>query len=250
MAREIVVVEHEAELAEAAAAHVAEVIRAAVARDGVCRLALAGGSTPRLLHGVLATDPRFHAVPWGQVDVFWGDERTVPPDHAESNYRMAFETLISKVPIDPARVYRVLAEDPDHQRAAARYEDTLRATFTVDTRDIPRFDLVLLGVGADGHTASLFPDSAAIHERQRLVVAAWSSAYQTWRITLTFPVLNAASQITFLVSGATKAAAVAAAIDPPADATAPPAAHVQPIDGNVTWLLDRAAAQHLSQVRP
>jgi 6-phosphogluconolactonase len=245
MATEVVVVEDEQQLAAAVAELVADAMRAAVASDGVFRLALAGGSTPRLLHAVLVNDPRYRTLPWSRTDVFWGDERAVPPDHADSNYRMALETLVSKVPIDPTRVYRVPTEDADPERAAARYEQTIRTAFELEAHGIPRFDLILLGVGADGHTASLFPTSPAVREQQRLVVAAWSDAHQTWRVTMTLPLLNAAAQVTFMVSGAAKAAAVAAALEPPRDSTPPPAALVQPFDGRVIWVLDRAAARFL-----
>ncbi len=244
MAREILIVDDELQLATAAADLVAEAMRTAVDMKAVFRVALAGGSTPRSLHEVLAGNPRYKSLPWAQTDVFWGDERAVPPDHPDSNYRMAVETLLSKVPIDPARVYRMPAEDPDPQQAAARYEQTIRTVSGLVDRTLPRFDLILLGMGADGHTASLFPSSPALDERDRLVVAAWSDAHRTWRITLTLPVLNAAAQVTFMVSGESKAAAVAAALAPSSDAP-PPAGLVQPLAGRTIWILDRAAARYL-----
>ncbi len=245
MAREIVIVEDEQQLAATAADLVAVSMRAAVESHGVFRIALAGGTTPRSVHTVLAGDPKYKTLPWGQTDVFWGDERAVRPDHPDSNYRMAFETLLSRVPVDPARVFRIPAEDPDPQEAAAEYARTLRRVFGTADRALPRFDLMLLGVGADGHTASLFPSSPALDERDRLVVAAWSDAHRTWRVTMTLPVLNAAAQVTFMVSGAGKAAAVAAALAPPLDATPPPAGLVQPVAGRAIWVLDRAAARYL-----
>jgi 6-phosphogluconolactonase len=246
MAREILIFDDEQQLAQAAADLVAQSMRAAVESRGRCSLALAGGSTPRLLYEVLASERRYSTLPWMNVDVFWGDERTVPPDHVDSNYRMALETLLSKVPTDPERVHRILAEHPDPHHAAALYEGTLRGVFELGDRELPRFDLILLGMGADGHTASLFPASPAVDERSRLVTAAWSDAHRTWRVTMTLPVLNAGAQVTFMVSGEGKAAAVAASLAPPADATPPPAALVQPVDGRLVWLLDRAAARHLS----
>lgn len=245
MTTNVIVVDDERQLASAAAEIVASAMRTAVANDGVFRLALAGGSTPRLVHGVLASDARYRALPWSRTDVFWGDERTVPPDHADSNYRMALDSLLSKVPIDPSRVFRMPADDLDPHRAADRYEQMVRAAFDVWPPVLPRFDLILLGVGADGHTASLFPSSPAVQERERLVVAAWAEALSTWRVTLTFPAINAAAQVTFMVSGAAKAAAVAAALEPPPGSTPPPAALVQPVDGRVTWVLDAPAARFL-----
>lgn len=244
----VVIVEDEQQVAARAATIVAEAMRSAVASEGVFRIALAGGTTPRLLHAVLASEPKYRALPWARTDIFWGDERAVPPDHADSNYRMARETLLSKVPVDSARVFRIHAEDPDPSRAAERYEQTLRAAFAIDGDAIPRFDLILLGVGADGHTASLFPSSPAVLERDRLVAASWAAALDSWRVTLTLPVLNAASQVTFMVSGPAKAAAVAAALEPPRDSTPPPAALVQPVDGQMTWVLDAAAARFLRSV--
>jgi 6-phosphogluconolactonase len=245
MSTNVVVVDDERQLARTAAEIVADAMRAAISSDGVFRLALAGGSTPRLVHGVLAEEPRYRALPWSRVDVFWGDERTVPPDHPDSNYRMALDTLLSKVPIDPSRVFRIPADDPDPHRAADRYEQVVRAAFDVQPPILPRFDLILLGVGADGHTASLFPSSPTLLERERLVVASWAEALSTWRVTLTLPVINAAAQVTFMVSGAAKAAAVAATLEPPAGSTPPPAALVQPVDGRVTWVLDAPAARFL-----
>lgn len=245
MTTNVVVVGDEHQLAATAAEIVASAMRTAVSSAGVFRLALAGGSTPRLVHGVLAGEPRYRALPWSQTEVFWGDERTVPPDHPDSNYHMALDTLLSKVPIDPSRVFRIPADDPDPHRAATRYEHVVRAAFNVQPPVWPRFDLILLGVGADGHTASLFPSSAALLERERIVVAAWAEALATWRVTMTVPAINAAAQVTFLVSGAAKAAAVAAALEPPPGSTPPPAALVQPADGRVTWVLDAPAARFL-----
>lgn len=245
MSREIVVVDDEQQLAARGAAHIADCMRAAVAGQGVFRIASAGGSTPRLVNGVLANDPSYRDLPWDRVDIFWGDERTVPSDHADSNYRMAVETLLSKVPVDASRIHRIPSELPDHDAAARQYEQTLRAVFGV-RESLPRFDLILLGMGADGHTASLFPGSTAVAERARLVVASYAEAMKAWRITLTLPVLNAAAQVTVMVNGASKAAAAAAALEPPQGATPPPAGLVQPVNGCVTWMLDRAAAKLLT----
>lgn len=249
MAREVLIVEDEQSVARTVADLVADAMLAAVAGNGAFRVALAGGSTPRLLHALLTSDAKYARLPWGHADVFWGDERGVPPDHPDSNYRMALETLLSKVPVDPARVHRIPADDPDPQQAAVRYERTLRTVFGLDAGEVPRFDLILLGVGADGHTASIFPSSPALDERDRSVVAAWSDAHRSWRVTMTLPVLNAAAQVTFMVSGEGKAAAVAAALAPPADAAPPPAGLVRPVTGRAIWVLDRAAARHLESAQ-
>lgn len=245
MPPEILVVDDERQLAESSAALIAEALRRAVADHGVFRLALAGGSTPRLVHQVLARESRYRELPWHSVAVFWGDERTVLPEHPDSNYRMAQETLLSKVAIDPSRVFRIDAEQPDPALSAHRYEQVVREAVGAAGSAAPRLDLVLLGCGPDGHTASLFPDTPVLAERDRLVVAVWAPALATWRITMTLPLINAAAQILFMVSGEAKAAAVAAALEPPPGSVPPPAALVQPVDGHVTWVLDHAAARFL-----
>jgi 6-phosphogluconolactonase len=231
------------ELAGAAARFVKECAREAVDRRRVFRIALAGGRTPAALYARLADQADQAALPWAATDVFWSDERHVPPDHPDSNYRMAFEVLLSRVSVDPARVHRVIAEDPDAERAAADYERTTRRVFGSTRADWPAFDLILLGLGADGHTASLFPGSTALDERERLVLAPFIPPLNVFRITMALPLINHAARVMFLVAGADKAAAVSAALDPPPDATPPPAARVRPLDGELTWMLDREAAR-------
>jgi len=191
------------ELFEGAAQRFQALVLEALAGQESCRVALAGGSTPRGLYGLLAG----LSLPWNRIDWFWGDERRVPPNHPDSNYAMAWESLLSKVPVEPTRIHRVETEFPE---AAARYERTLKAVFH---QVLPRFDLVLLGMGADGHTASLFPDSAALEERERLVVATQVPDLGE-RITLTLPVLNHAAQVMFLVSGLEKRPALRAVLHP------------------------------------
>ena len=153
-------------------------------------VALSGGATPRSLYALLATPQYADQVPWERVHVFWGDERHVPPDDDESDYRMAYEALLSKVPIPAENVHRVRAELPDAAEAAREYADDLRGFFTLQPDEWPRFDLVLLGMGPDGHTASLFPGTDAVHETARLVAAPSVNKYNTYRITLTPPVLD------------------------------------------------------------
>jgi 6-phosphogluconolactonase len=215
----------------------------AVARSGRFSVALAGGSTPKAVYSLLATDARLRtAVPWAETHVFWGDERCVPPDHGDSNYRMAREAMLSRVPVPPGQVHRVRGEEPDPAAAAAAYERELRTSFGTDT-GVPRFDLVLLGLGPDGHTASLFPSTTALSERARLVVANRVEKLGAWRITLTFPVLNAARLVLFIVSGSDKAEAVRDVLQPRTDAPALPASLVRPVDGRLLWHLDDAAAR-------
>ena len=230
-------------LYEAAAAAFDGAVREAVRDRGICRVALAGGSTPNGLYARLARDPWRGRLPWDAIEVFWGDERHVPPDHPDSNYQMAAGALLSRVPIPAARIHRVLAEDPDPEAAAAAYEAEVRAAFATPD-GVPQFDLILLGLGSDGHTASLFPETSALAERQRLVVANWVRAMNTHRITLTLPVLNAARVVLFMVAGADKATAVHAVLQ--GGSSAPlPAALVQPSSGRLVWLLDTAAARLL-----
>lgn len=227
-------------LFRAAAEEVSVAAQEAIAQQGRFTIALSGGHTPRGLYSLLATDKGRPPIVWRQVHVFWGDERHVPPDHPDSNYRMARETLLDHVALPQANVHRIPAEEPDADRAAARYEEELRRFFRLDGASLPRFDLVLLGLGAEGHTASLFPGTAALDETARLVVAAHVPALGTDRITLTLPVLNHAACVLFLVAGSEKAAAVHTVLEQPGG-TPLPAQRVRPA-GRLIWLLDAAAA--------
>ena len=173
----------------------------AVAAHGRFTVALAGGTTPNALYERLATDHR-DAVPWHAIHFFWGDERHVPPAHPDSNFRAAYDTMLSRVPVPGSHIHRIHAELPDAATAALEYERTLRREFAVNEAALPVFDLVLLGMGADGHTASLFPGSAALRETERLVLAPWVEKAQSYRITLSLPVLNHALLVAFLASGA------------------------------------------------
>jgi 6-phosphogluconolactonase len=213
---------------------------AAVAGAGRFAVALAGGSTPRALYAHLASAeaPFRDVLPWRRTHVFFGDERAVPPDHADSNYRMARDALLAHVPVPPGNVHRMRGED-DPDASARAYEEELRAFFGAT----PRFDLLLLGLGPDGHTASLFPGSAVLEERSRLAAAATAGTPPlVRRITLTLPALDAAARVLFLVSGASKAAALARVLQGGAGEGALPAARVRPHTGTVLWLVDRAAA--------
>jgi 6-phosphogluconolactonase len=214
-------------------------------------VALSGGGTPRGLHTLLAdpAEPFRAAVPWDRLHVFWGDERPVPPDHPDSNYRMAHDTLLRHVPVPPEHVHRIVAEDPDHARAAARYAETLARVFAAHGRlesGWPRFDLVLLGMGGDGHTASLFPGGDALREATRPVVAAWVAKLGTHRITLTPPVLNGADAVMLLVTGSDKAAALAAVLEGPRQPDVYPSQAIRPRTGRLLWLVDAAAAARLA----
>ncbi len=234
------------DLSRAAALEVIEQARRAVQERGQFVIALSGGSTPRSLYSLLADDPSFRTrVPWERIRFFWGDERHVPPDHPESNYRMAREAMLSKIPIPSEDVHRIKAENPDAQQVAEEYEDELRTFFRLKAGDFPRFDLVLLGMGPDGHTASLFPGTEALHERKRLVVANWVEKFQAYRITMTLPVLNQAAFVLFLVSGAVKAETLRLVLEGEGRKDPFPSQLVRPTNGRLLWLVDRPAGRLL-----
>lgn len=233
------------ELFAAAAEEVVRAAEEAVAARGRFTIALSGGSTPKSLFNLLATNART-TLPWDRMFFFWGDERHVPPTDAESNYRMADEAMLSKIPVAAGNVFRIATENPDAAAAADAYEQTLRKFFQLGPGEFPRFDLILLGMGPDGHTASLFPGTAALQEKSRLVVANWVEKLKASRITLTLPVLNAARCVAFLVSGTDKADALKAVLEGDAPGEQYPSKLVKPTDGKLIWLVDRAAASGLS----
>ena len=205
-------------------------------------VALAGGNTPRRVYELLATEPFKNRVKWSQVHLFFGDERCVPPEHPDSNYAMAYEALISRVPIPAKNVHRVSGESNPNE-GALEYENELRAFFA--GLDWPRFDLVLLGMGEDGHTASLFPDSAAMKERSRWVVTTRNEQSAHDRVTLTVPVFNHAGRIMFLVTGKKKAQRLKEALRPQPGSEQLPVQAITPIKGMLEWLVDAEAASLL-----
>jgi 6-phosphogluconolactonase len=248
--RTIEVLDDAAAVARAAAERFVASARDAIADHRRFSVALSGGSTPRALYSLLAARPYHDQVDWSRVWVFWGDERTVPPTDPESNYRMAREAMLYHVPIPTTQVFRMHGEHADPEKAAALYEVDLRRAFALAPGEVPRFDLILLGMGPDGHTASLFPHTAALHVADRLVVANHVEKLATWRLTLTAPVINNAAQVDFLVVGADKASALARVLQGPRDPDELPSQLVAPADGETIWLLDRAAASQLTgQVR-
>jgi 6-phosphogluconolactonase len=197
------------------------------------------------LFNLLATNA-LTVLPWDRMFFFWGDERHVPPTDPDSNYRMADETMLSKVPVPPGNVFRMAAENPDAAAVAEDYEKTLRKFFALEPGQFPRFDLILLGMGPDGHTASLFPGTAGLQEKSRLVIANWVEKMKTSRLTFTLPVLNAARCVAFLVRGTDKAAVLRTVLEEDVPAEQYPAKLVRPTDGKLIWLVDRAAASELS----
>jgi 6-phosphogluconolactonase len=235
----LLVYETPEELAGAAARDFATRAKEAIDERGRFAVALAGGSTPNATYEVLARDYA-NELDWSRVHVFFGDERTVPPGHEDLNYRMAYETLLSRVPV--GSVHRMRGELPPDEAAAA-YEEELRSFF--GQVDVPRFDLILCGLGEDGHTLSLFPETAALDVTYRWVVANPVLKLGTARLTLTIPVLNASRAVTFLVAGESKAEALKEVLEGDADPHAYPAKHVRPEGGDLTWMVDRAAARLL-----
>jgi len=240
-AHDVVVLPNVVALMEAAAERLITRAAAAIGTSGRFIVALAGGSTPKALYELLATPRYAPRIDWSRVHVFWGDERCVPPDHPDSNFRMASESLLARVPIPPANVHRFRGED-DPARAAAAAEQELREFFGTG---LPRFDLVLLGLGTDGHTASLFPNTEALRETVRPVVANWVPKLNAHRLTLTFPVLNQAAEVIFLVTGTEKARVLGEVLRPAQDGPAYPARSVRPTHGRLLWLVDEAATSEL-----
>jgi len=220
--------------------------RGAVAARGECAVALAGGSTPQTLYAMLAEKPFRGDVPWEHLRVFWGDERCVPPDDPESNFRMVRQALLDRVPVPADRVHRMPADRRDLSAAADEYERTLRRYLPAAPDGWPRFDVVLLGLGDNAHTASLFPGTPAVREARRAVMALYVAEVGANRMTVTAPVLNHAAEVLFLVSGAAKAAPVWRVLEGPWQPDAVPAQVVRPVDGALVWLLDAPAASRLS----
>jgi 6-phosphogluconolactonase len=243
---EVRVLPDAAALSRAAADEFLRAARAAIEQRGRFLVALSGGSTPKAMFGLLAADEAAgrNALPWDEVQVFFGDERHVPPDHPESNYRMANEALLSRVPIPPANVHRFRAE-LDAARAAVEYENELRSVFGFGAGEVPRFDLIMLGMGPDGHTASLFPGSAALMEQNALVCANWVEKFDSHRITFTFPLLNAAAEVLFVAGGADKADVLRHVFRGDPSGRSYPAQAVRPAAGRLLWLVDEAAAAAL-----
>jgi 6-phosphogluconolactonase len=235
-------------LARAAATELLRLAKQSVTDHGIFTLALAGGSTPRKLYTLLGTDPEFHDFPWQYTHLFFGDERHVPPSHIDSNYLMVSTTLLASGLVPAANVHRVRAELPDANMAALDYDVEVHSFFTPGMRlndTLPRFDVILLGMGPDGHTASLFPGSKALEEKDRWVVANWVEKFNSARITFTFPVINAARNVLLLVAGADKTDMLHNVLVIERKEAVYPVQRVQPVDGNKVWMLDRAAAERL-----
>lgn len=233
-------------LASRAAQYFVEMAEEAVAASGRARIAISGGSTPKATFQQLAdrNQPWHARMPWDQLELFWVDERCVPPDDQESNYRMTREALLDLAPLQPERIHRMEGE-LNPEEAAARYESGLRNCFRLEGAEVPRFDLVALGMGPDGHTASLFPHTEALHEMMRLVVPNHVPQKDSWRITLTWPVINHARSVFFLIGGADKAGVLKEVLTGPKDIDRLPSQLIWPSSGILTLILDKSAASQL-----
>ena len=236
------------ELFASAAEEVVHQANEAVKEHGRFTIALSGGSTPKALYNLLATNARA-TLPWDRMYFFWSDERHVPPTDPDSNYRMADEAMLSKVPVPSGNIYRMPAENQDAAGTAEAYEASLRKFFQAKPGEIPKFDLILLGLGPDGHTASLFPGTPGLHEKSRLVIANRVEKLRTDRLSFTYPLINAAREVAFLVSGTDKAAVLCSVLEEDVPGEQYPAKLVRPTNGKLIWFLDRGAASALAQPR-
>ncbi len=242
------------ELALKAARHFARLADQYCLGSGQFTVALSGGSTPRKMLSLLAEEPFSDTVPWSSIYFFWGDERAVPPDHADSNYRMARETLLEKTPVPAENIFRIPAELPDPASAASKYAATLREFFLSDPEAtladpsgyVPRFDLVFLGMGPDGHTASLFPGTNALYVNDQIVVANYVEKFNAHRITFTSTLINNARNVTFIAAGADKAEALRGVLEGSYQPDVYPSQLIRPRNGTLLWMVDEAAAQLLA----
>lgn len=245
--RGIIICRDTDELSRKAAEQFVALARQAVAAHGRFSVALSGGSTPKALYSLIATSEFSEQLAWQQIHFFWGDERCVPPDHAESNFRMVDESLLSKIPIPGDNVHRMIGEI-EPAIAAAAYEAELRRLFPSSPEKLPSFDLMLLGLGEDGHTASLFPGSSAMSETEHWVATTYVEKLDAHRLTLTFPVINNAAQIAFLVAGKSKSAIVKEILT--TEKCDYPAARIKPDNGQLIWFVTQDAASALTNQLP
>ncbi|MGB9465145.1 MAG: 6-phosphogluconolactonase [Candidatus Acidiferrum sp.] len=237
-----------AAIAKRCAQKFVEIAAAAVKEKGSFSVALSGGSTPKTLYGLLVNDLALRSqVPWDKMVLFFGDERHVGPEDPQSNFRMATEVMISKSPLKPEQVIRIKGEYAEAEQAASEYEQAIRAHFKLTDGQFPRFDLVLLGMGSEGHVASLFPGTKALHQNRRIAVHNWVGKVLMDRITLTAPAINNAANIISMVTGAEKAPALTAVLERVYEPDQLPAQLIQPVNGTLLWLVDTAAGSMLTR---
>ena len=247
MEREIRILADGAAIAKRAAKEFVQTAVSAVREKNSFNVELAGGATPKALYNLLVNDPTLRSqVPWDKLHLFFGDERHVPPDHPDSNFRMATEALISKSPLKPEQVTRIKGEYPDADQAALEYERALREYFKLKEGEYPRFDLLLVGMGNEGHTLSLFPGTKALHTDGRFVVRNWIGKLCTDRITLTAPAASNSALVLFMVTGGDKAPALKSVLEGPFEPDQLPAQSLQPENGKLLWLVDVAAGSMLT----
>lgn len=242
---EILVVADPNELSLQAADEFVRLTKEAVQVKGFFAGALSGGSTPKGLYMQLASEQYSGRLPWSKAHLFWSDERCVPPDHHDSNYRMIRELLLDKVPIPKENIYRMPAEQEDHVRAAMEYEHAIRSFFHTEPGGLPRFDLIILGMGEDGHTASLFPHTSALEEKDRLVIANFVEKIGAYRLTLSVPLINQAAEVMFLISGESKAFVLREVFEGEYLPQRFPSQLIRPVNGRLLFVVDRMAASKL-----
>lgn len=245
---EILVVANPGELSCRAAQEFVRLADEAVRAKGYFSVVLSGGNTPRGLYLTLASDAYREQVPWAKVYLFWGDERCVLPDHPDSNFRMAYESLICRVPIPEKNIYRMPAEQADHNRAATEYEYAIRSFFQVKAGEMPCFDLIILGMGEDGHTASLFPGTSALEKADRFVSAHYIKKLDAYRLTVTVPLINQAAEVVFLVSGEPKALVLKDVLEGEYQPQQLPSQLIRPANGRLLFIVDRMAAGKLTRI--
>jgi 6-phosphogluconolactonase len=244
---EIRIVRDAGTIAAKAAEEIVRIATDAAAKTSRFTIALAGGSTPKTLYNLLVTDARLRAaIPWDKMLVFFGDERHVAPDQADSNYKMAWDTMLSKAPLKPEQIFRMKGEYPHTDKAAQEYEGEIRKAFQLKDGQFPRFDLIFIGMGNEGHALSLFPGTKALHETKRIVTHNWVGKLYTERITLTAPTANAAANVIFMVAGADKALAAKGVLEGPHEPEQLPSQMIQPTNGKLLWLMDTAAGSLLT----
>jgi 6-phosphogluconolactonase len=245
--REVYILKDNDAIARRAAEEFVKLAQSAVKDRGSFSVALSGGSTPKLLYSLLAADPEMRAkVPWDKMELFFGDERHVGPDDSQSNFKMASDSMFTKAPLKPEQIHRIKGEYSDAEKAAQEYELDLRTHFHLKDKELPRFDLVLAGMGDEGHTLSLFPGTKALHAQGRAVVRNWVGKLYTDRITLTAQLANHAQMILFMVAGKEKAPALKGVLEGPYEPEQLPAQLLQPTNGKLLWLVDQAAGSMLS----
>jgi 6-phosphogluconolactonase len=246
-AREVVLLPDAAAVTRRAGDEFLKAVNEAIALKDSFTVALAGGSTPKALYTMLSEDPAYSSkIPWAKLHFFFGDERHAPPDNAESNFHMANQTLFSRGMIKQEQITRIKGEYADTEKAALEYEQALRTYFKLKDGEFPRFDLVLLGMGEEGHTLSLFPGTKALHATKRIVVRNWVGKLYTERITMTVPAANQAKQVIFSVTRADKVLALKAVLEGPYEPEQLPAQFIRPINGKLLWLIDKDAGSMLA----